>query len=71
MKSYNPEKGYGFIENEEIKAYFGRDCFLTRGEVDKHHLNVGEDCTFQVKVDKGNPQVGAEKNPQVFPKDIC
>lgn len=56
IKSYNPEKGYGFIDNDEIKGWFNRDCFLTKGEVDRHGLNVGEDVTFVVKIDRGNPQ---------------
>ena len=60
VKSYNPDKGYGFIHNEEIRTHFGRDCFLTRAEVNKHQLSVGEYCIFRVKLVEGNPQVGQQ-----------
>jgi len=56
IKSYNPEKGYGFIDCEEVKRHFGRDVFLSKGEVDRWGLEVGEDVTFIVKLEKGNPQ---------------
>ena len=48
--------GYGFVDNAEIKTAFGRDVFLTRAEVEKHDLQVGEDITFMIRVDRGNPQ---------------
>lgn len=41
IKSYNADKGYGFVDNAEIKTAFGRDVFLSRAEVEKHDLQVG------------------------------
>merc|ERR1712050_816519 len=38
IKSYNPEKGYGFIDCAGVKAHFGRDVFLSKPEVDKNNL---------------------------------
>jgi|ERR1712194_494129 len=56
MKSYNGDKGYGFLDQAEVKAWFGRDTFINRQQVDAHDLQVGEFCSFIVKLDKGNPQ---------------
>ena len=56
IKSYNPEKGYGFIDNAELKQKFGRDTFLNRRHVENHSLSVGESIRFTIRLDKGNPQ---------------
>eukprot|EP00418_Pyrodinium_bahamense_P002337 CAMPEP_0179023420 /NCGR_PEP_ID=MMETSP0796-20121207/6920_1 /TAXON_ID=73915 /ORGANISM="Pyrodinium bahamense, Strain pbaha01" /LENGTH=848 /DNA_ID=CAMNT_0020719329 /DNA_START=15 /DNA_END=2557 /DNA_ORIENTATION=+ len=55
VKSYNPEKGFGFIACSETFAIYNADIFLH-----KHHaegINVGDAVQFTIKMNlKGQPQ---------------
>lgn len=55
IKSFNPEKGFGFIESPEAYAFFQRDVFLHKALIG--NLTVGANVTFLVeKNEKGMPQ---------------
>lgn len=55
IKSYNTEKGYGFIESSDATAVYGRDVFLHKMHVGS--FSVGSFVTFQVDINKqGMPQ---------------
>mmetsp|Transcript_56145 Transcript_56145/g.162646 ORF Transcript_56145/g.162646 Transcript_56145/m.162646 type:complete len:305 (+) Transcript_56145:77-991(+) len=55
IKSYNPERGYGFIDCEDVKAQYGNDVFLNHTHVGEH--TVGELVTFDVFENSlGKPQ---------------
>jgi len=73
VKSYNPEKGYGFISCQETFDHFGQDVFLLRSHVEGEGLNVGEDVTFRVRLNtKGQPQahsVNAFSGPERSRRD--
>jgi cold shock CspA family protein len=57
IKSFNAEKGYGFIDCGETKKMFGgKDVLLNKTDVELLHLEVGEAVRFGVRVKNGNPQ---------------
>merc|ERR1740129_1981877 len=55
IKSFNPEKGFGFIECPETHALFNRDVFLHKAQFGD--MVVGTEVTFLVETNKqGMPQ---------------
>merc|ERR1712048_1091257 len=55
IKSFNAEKGYGFIESAEAYSFYQRDVFLHKALIG--NLSVGATVTFTVEVNKeGMPQ---------------
>merc|ERR1712217_866350 len=55
IKSFNAEKGYGFIESAEAFQCYGRDVFLHKSLIGD--LTVGAAVSFTVEVSKeGFPQ---------------
>lgn len=55
IKSFNPEKGFGFIECPETHAQFSRDVFLHKAQFGD--MTVGTEVTFLVETNKqGMPQ---------------
>merc|ERR1711974_404344 len=55
IKSFNSEKGFGFIECAATFAQFGRDVFLHKAQVGD--MRVGTMVTFTYEVNKqGMPQ---------------
>lgn len=55
IKSFNVEKGFGFIECPETFAQFNRDVFLHKAQFGE--MTVGTEVTFQVETNKqGMPQ---------------
>lgn len=62
IKSFNPEKGFGFIDCAETYAQFNRDVFLHKAQFGD--MAVGTEVTFSVETNKqGMPQA---KDLQVF-----
>jgi len=62
IKSFNPEKGFGFIECAETYAQFNRDVFLHKAQFGD--MTVNTEVTFLVETNKqGMPQA---KDLQVF-----
>jgi len=55
LKSFNAEKGFGFIECAETHAMYGRDVFVHKANVGD--LAVGTEVTFKMETNKqGMPQ---------------
>merc|ERR1712087_626704 len=55
IKSYNADKGYGFIESAEAYNFYQRDVFLHKAVIG--NLTVGQNVTFTVEMnEKGMPQ---------------
>lgn len=55
IKSFNAKQGFGFIENSEAFAIFGRDVFLHKAQIG--NLKVGTEVTYTVEMNKfGMPQ---------------
>merc|ERR1711920_158668 len=54
IKSFNAEKGFGFIESQQASAAFGRDVFLHKAQIGD--LKVGADVAFEVENKSNGPQ---------------
>jgi len=54
IKSFNTEKGYGFIQCDELHAKYGRDVFIPLSQY--QGLSVGVKVTFRIQVKRGQPQ---------------
>lgn len=55
IKSFNKQHGFGFIENADAFAHFGRDVFLHKAQIG--NLKVGTEVTYGVEMNKqGMPQ---------------
>lgn len=55
IKSYNAQKGFGFIDCPEARAQFGRDVFIHKAEVGS--LEVGTEVIFVLETNRdGFPQ---------------
>lgn len=55
IKSFNAKQGFGFIENPDAYAIFGRDVFLHKAQIG--NLKVGTEVTYGVDMNKqGMPQ---------------
>mmetsp|Transcript_127955 Transcript_127955/g.220675 ORF Transcript_127955/g.220675 Transcript_127955/m.220675 type:complete len:490 (+) Transcript_127955:126-1595(+) len=57
VKSYNPEKGFGFIACAHTYQMFQRDVFLLHKEKERCRAQVGSMVSFNVELNKdGHPQ---------------
>jgi len=57
VKTFNFQKGFGFIECEETMALYARDVFLHQRQAIESGLKQGMACQFEVEVNnKGQPQ---------------
>jgi len=57
IKTYNPDKGWGFITSDELLANFGKDIFLHKREVADHIPSPGEEVQFMAIINKdGRPE---------------
>mmetsp|Transcript_14718 Transcript_14718/g.44357 ORF Transcript_14718/g.44357 Transcript_14718/m.44357 type:complete len:139 (-) Transcript_14718:456-872(-) len=55
IKSFWPEKHFGFIQCDEVKQEFGADVFLSDQEIG--YFSVGSAVTFSIVLNKdGRPQ---------------
>lgn len=56
--SFNPERGWGYINSPDLFAKYGKDVFLHRDYIDGNHdLNVNDEVHFELILnDKGMPQ---------------
>jgi cold shock CspA family protein len=51
IKSFNSEKGWGFVAGDEIQEVFGKDIFINKRELQGVIPDVGEEVNFTVEVD--------------------
>lgn len=77
VKSFNPSKGWGFIECEQTKLMYGSDVFLLKGELQGFGVSKGDHISFSVKQGQkgiqatgikviGNPNSNGEQGPTFF-----
>lgn len=52
IKSFNADKGFGFIDSQDAKAQYGRDVFLHKAAIGD--LKTGDDVMFSVELNKQN-----------------
>jgi cold shock CspA family protein len=52
IKSFNAQKGFGFIECPEAHAVYGRDVFLHKAQIGD--FNIGSELSFAVEMNKSN-----------------
>lgn len=52
IKSFNAQKGFGFIECPEAHAIYGRDVFLHKAQISD--FNIGSEVNFSVEMNKTN-----------------
>merc|ERR1712060_258351 len=50
VKSWNEDKGFGFLAGDDIREIFGKDIFLHRRELQAKEVNVGDRVEFQVAI---------------------
>jgi len=61
IKSYNHEKGFGFIACQELSDVFGNDVFLHHGQLSC--FDVGAEVSFAVALNKDNKPQGYDLRP--------
>lgn len=49
VKSYNPAKGWGFVESPESTQMFGADVFLLKSSLGAQWVNKGDQVSFKVQ----------------------
>ncbi|CAK0879313.1 unnamed protein product [Prorocentrum cordatum] len=60
--SFNREKGFGFLQSDQVTAEFGKDAFCSSNEIGD--FRVGSEVTFTVIVNKNNqPQARLLQGP--------
>lgn len=60
IKSYNAEKGWGFIACDEAMQLYGKDMFLHKKELGDYVPSVGEQVQFTATIgSNGQPQAGS------------
>eukprot|EP00933_Yihiella_yeosuensis_P023359 TRINITY_DN18185_c0_g2_i3.p1 TRINITY_DN18185_c0_g2~~TRINITY_DN18185_c0_g2_i3.p1 ORF type:complete len:435 (-),score=123.20 TRINITY_DN18185_c0_g2_i3:420-1646(-) len=56
LKRYSEERGFGFLEGDDLKHIFGKDIFLHRRELEGQSLSDGAQVQFTVELDsQGQP----------------
>lgn len=57
VKSFNAEKGWGFVTSEDLHQTFGKDIFIHKHELDGRALEPGEEVRISVEIDDGGQPV--------------
>lgn len=61
IKSFNPEKGYGFIAGEAMTGLFGKDCLVLKNELPGGMIPIGGQVKFRVlQGEKGPTATGVQ-----------
>jgi len=57
IKSFNAEKGFGFINCPDLFATYSRDVFMHKSVFEETGLTIGAAATFQIFLNQqGQPQ---------------
>lgn len=67
IKSYNEEKGYGFIQCQELHDVFGNDVFL-HSKQNAANFTAGSPVTFSVVLNKDNKPQAYDLQPAAMGK---
>lgn len=64
VKSFNAERGWGFVTSEELQQTFGKDIFLHRRDLQENYLpSTGEEIQLCVEIDDGGQPVAKNAVP--------
>jgi len=64
VKSFNAERGWGFVTSEELHQTFGKDIFLHRRDLEENYLpSTGEEIQLCVEIDDGGQPVAKNAVP--------
>merc|ERR1740121_1408460 len=70
VKSYNGEKGFGFIACAETYAQFGSDVFMHKDQV--QGINIGDSVKFTLRLSiKGQPQAKDLEKAEAAGQDLA
>lgn len=61
VKSFNPDKGFGFIACDELSEVFGNDVFVVAAQLGD--IPVGSEVSFAVALNKDNKPQAYDVNP--------
>ncbi|CAE8625436.1 unnamed protein product [Polarella glacialis] len=56
IKSFNPTKGWGFVESAQTQKLYGKDIFVLKTALPGGHANTGDQVAFQVVQGDRGPQ---------------
>eukprot|EP00442_Polarella_glacialis_P036152 CAMPEP_0115150348 /NCGR_PEP_ID=MMETSP0227-20121206/64994_1 /TAXON_ID=89957 /ORGANISM="Polarella glacialis, Strain CCMP 1383" /LENGTH=399 /DNA_ID=CAMNT_0002560713 /DNA_START=94 /DNA_END=1294 /DNA_ORIENTATION=- len=59
LKSFNPQKGFGFIGSAASESIFGKDCFVLAGEFGDTYPEQGMQVIFKAKMGERGPLASA------------
>lgn len=57
LKSFNAEKGWGFLAGEDLQHIFGKDIFISKRDLEGQAPNVNDRVSFCVELDEGGQPV--------------
>jgi len=57
VKSFNAEKGWGFVASEDLHSIFGKDIFIHKREFEGFTPSQGEEVRISVEIDDGGQPV--------------
>jgi len=63
VKSFNAEKGWGFVTSDEATQMFGKDLFLHKRELGDWVPNAGDQVQFVVQMGSGGRPEAAKVSP--------
>merc|ERR1719382_780887 len=55
IKSFDEEKGYGFVTSDAIREKYGKDIFVSKASLNGEILKTGDQVTFTVKMGQKGP----------------
>lgn len=64
VKSFNAEKGWGFITGEDVISVFSKDIFVHKRDIGGYTPTPGEEVQFSVEIDQGGQPVAKNLSPQ-------
>lgn len=69
VKTFNLQKGWGFVECAQTQALYGKDIFLMKTSLPNGDIATGAKVYFQVKQGRGGPEATAvrEADAPAFP----
>jgi len=75
VKTFNEEKGWGFIAGQELFSIFGKDIFVHKRDLRGQAIGPGDEVQFSVEADKDSQPVAKNvavlaQGPKSFGKDI-
>lgn len=70
IRSFNKQKGFGFIDCQDTLQMFGRDVFVHNNQMAESGLVVGQAVLFEVELSKAGQPQARRLQPYVSPDDL-